>query len=532
MEDYAQDDQKMFNFHAIGRALISVSDKTGLEDFVKFLLEYKIQILSTGGTAKFLKSKGIPVTDVSIHTGSPEIMDGRVKTLHPVIHGGILSLRDNKTHLMQMETNGITPIDLVVVNFYPFSQVCAVSSDEEECIENIDIGGPSMVRSAAKNHKFVTVLTSPSQYQSVMDDMKGYHGKTSYKLRRRLAYEAFVSTSTYDAMVQDWFRDSSDEMYFPDKMIVSGEKVMDLRYGENPHQKAAVYKTDLSKGGIVGARQTQGKELSYNNLRDADSAWNIVNEFDSPTAVIVKHNNPCGVACAPTVEEAWLKAIQCDPLSSFGGIVAFNTTINAATAEHLTSLFLEVVVAPEVDEDASAILKTKKNLRVILPKVSKKNLDRHNAHVYFQDLSDGFLLQTKDILSVVRDKCHVPTQRHPTEDEWLDLLFADAVAKHVKSNAIVCVRDQMIAGVGAGQMSRVDAVLIALEKAQKGIGLKDCVAASDAFFPFADGIQALIDAGVKAVIQPGGSVRDAEVIEAADKAGIAMVFTNVRHFSH
>ena len=523
----------------IRRALISVSDKTGLVPFAQALVSRGVAILSTGGSAKALRDAGVAVTEVSEHTGFPEILDGRVKTLVPQIHGGILARRDLPEHVAQMEHHNIAPIDLVAVNLYPFEATVAKGAAYAECVENIDIGGPALIRAAAKNHDFVTVLTEPDQYQTVLDQFLA-DGGTSLALRRQLAGEAYARTAAYDAAIAAWFAEPREPV-FPRRMAVAGSLRQTLRYGENPHQQAAFYILDASPGGIragvATAMQAQGKELSYNNLNDTDAAFECAAEFDAPAVVIVKHANPCGVATGSSLAEAWDRALRCDPVSAFGGIVAVNRTLDAAAAEKIARLFTEVIIAPDADEAAKAILARKKNLRLLL---TGGLPDPTSPGMIFRSVAGGFLAQTRDAGRVLPQQLKVVTQRAPTEAELADLIFAFRVCKHVKSNAIVYAKDGATVGVGAGQMSRVDSARIAAWKsaeAAKAAGLavpmaQGSVVASDAFFPFADGLQAAVAAGATAVIQPGGSIRDEEVIAAADAAGIAMVLTGMRHFRH
>jgi phosphoribosylaminoimidazolecarboxamide formyltransferase/IMP cyclohydrolase len=524
----------MTDYLPVRRALISVSDKAGLVEFARALAGAGVEILSTGGSAKALRDAGVAVKEVSEHTGFPEILDGRVKTLVPQIHGGILGRRDLPEHVAQMAAHAIAPIDLVAVNLYPFEATVAKGAAYDDCVENIDIGGPALIRAAAKNHDFVSVLTDPAQYAAVLEELTTYGG-TSLALRRRLAGEAYARTAAYDAAIGAWFAGQQD-IAFPARLAIAGDLRQELRYGENPHQAAAFYATG-TRAGVATARQVQGKELSYNNLNDTDAAFECVAEFDAPTVVIVKHANPCGIASAASLADAWDAALRCDPVSAFGGIVALNRTLDAAAAEKISAIFTEVIVAPDADEAAKAILARKKNLRVLL---TGGMPDPAAPGVAFKSLSGGFLAQTRDAGRVSLSDLKVVTKRAPTERELADLLFAFRVCKHVKSNAIVYARDGATVGVGAGQMSRVDSARIAAwksEEAAKAAGLSEpltvgSVVASDAFFPFADGLQAAVAAGATAVIQPGGSIRDAEVIAAADAAGIAMVFTGMRHFRH
>jgi phosphoribosylaminoimidazolecarboxamide formyltransferase/IMP cyclohydrolase len=519
----------------IRRALISVSDKHGLVAFAQALASRGVEILSTGGSARTLRDAGVTVVEVSEHTGFPEILDGRVKTLVPQIHGGILGRRDLETHRAQMREHGIAEIDLVAVNLYPFEATVARGAPFDDCVENIDIGGPALIRAAAKNHDFVAVLTDPSHYDAVLADLAAHDG-TTLALRRRLAGEAYARTAAYDAAIAAWFASQRDEV-FPPRLTIAGTLRQTLRYGENPHQQAAFYASGDQRPGVATARQVQGKELSYNNLNDTDAAFECVAEFDAPTVVTVKHANPCGVASAATLAEAWGQALRCDPVSAFGGIVALNRTLDEAAAERIAALFTEVIVAPDATEGAQAILARKKNLRLLL---TGGVPDPTAPGLTLRTLSGGFLAQTRDAGRISRDALRVVTKRAPTPAELDDLIFAFRVCKHVKSNAIVYAKGCATVGIGAGQMSRVDSARIAAWKsaeASKAAGLahpltQGSVVASDAFFPFADGLQAAVAAGATAVIQPGGSMRDDEVIAAADEAGIAMVFTGMRHFRH
>ncbi len=524
----------MTDIAPIRRALISVSDKTGLVPFAQALVASGVEILSTGGSAKALRDAGVPVTEVADHTGFPEILDGRVKTLVPQIHGGLLGRRDLPEHVAQMAEHNIAPIDLLAVNLYPFEATVARGAPYDDCVDNIDIGGPAMIRAAAKNHDFVTVLTEASQYEAVLAEITA-HGGTTLATRRRLAGEAYARTAAYDAAISTWFAAQRGEA-FPDRLTLSGTKAQDLRYGENPHQQAAFYRT-TPRPGVATARQIQGKELSYNNLNDTDAAFECVAEFDEPTIVIVKHANPCGVASATSLADAWDLALRCDPVSAFGGIIATNRTLDADAAEKMAAIFSEVIIAPDATEAAIAALSRKKNLRLLLtgglPNPAEPGL-------YLKTLSGGFLAQSRDAGRITRADLKTVTHRAPTEDELNDLIFAFRVCKHVKSNAIIYAKHGATTGIGAGQMSRVDSARIAAWKgaeASKAASLatpltEGSVVASDAFFPFADGLQAAIAAGATAVIQPGGSMRDNEVIEAANAAGIAMVLTGMRHFRH
>ena len=513
----------------IRTALISVSDKTGLIDFCTALAGHGIKILSTGGTAKAIRDAGLAVTDVSEHTGFPEILDGRVKTLVPQVHGGILGRRGVAEHVAQMAEHGIAPIDLVAVNLYPFEATVARGAAFEDCIENIDIGGPAMIRSAAKNHESVAVLTLPAHYATILAELKA-HGGTTLTTRKKLAAAAYARTAAYDAAISSWFATQNGEEY-PETFALSGTKKQELRYGENPHQTAAFYTAAPTRFGVATATQLQGKELSYNNYNDTDAAFECVAEFsEQPTVVIVKHANPCGVASALNLADAWDDALACDPVSAFGGIVAVNRTLDEATAEKISAIFTEVIIAPDITEAAAALLAKKKNLRVLttggLPNPTE-------AGITFKSLAGGFLLQTRDAGRVLPYDLKIVTERAPTDKERADMLFAFRVAKHVKSNAIVYAKNLATLGVGAGQMNRVDSARIAAWRGKAAqLDFTGCAVASDAFFPFADGLEAAIAAGATAVIQPGGSIRDNEVIEAANKAGIAMVFTGMRHFRH
>jgi len=518
------------------RALISVSDKTGLVDLGRALAARGVQILSTGGSARALVEAGVPVTEVGDHTGFPEMMDGRVKTLHPKIHGGILARRDLDTHTAAMAQHDIPGIDLVVVNLYPFEATVAKGADFETCIENIDIGGPSLIRGAAKNHDFVAIITEPGDYAGLIQQLETQDGQTSLSFRRALAAKAYARTAAYDAAISGWFARTLGEA-FPQRVTIAGTLKQTLRYGENPHQAAAFYLTGEDRPGIATAEQLQGKELSYNNLNDTDAAFELVAEFDRPAIAIIKHANPCGVAEGDTLLDAYQRALACDPVSAFGGIIATNRPLDAATAEQIAKLFAEVVIAPSLTDEAKALLATKKNLRVL---VTGAMPDPAAPGLYYKSVSGGFLLQGRDNGRVAPDGLRVVTRRAPTEAELADLLFAFRVAKHVKSNAIVYAKAGATVGIGAGQMSRVDSSRIAAWKSADAAtaaqaaepGTRGSVVASDAFFPFADGLIAAAEAGVTAVIQPGGSMRDAEVVAAADERGLAMVFTGMRHFRH
>jgi phosphoribosylaminoimidazolecarboxamide formyltransferase/IMP cyclohydrolase len=521
----------------IATALISVSDKTGLIDFASTLVQGGVRLLSTGGTARTLREAGLPVTDVAEITGFPEMMDGRVKTLHPKVHGGLLALRDNPEHLAAMEAHGIGGIDLLVVNLYPFEATVAAGADYDTCIENIDIGGPAMIRAAAKNHAHVSVVVDPEDYAPVLAAIAA--GGTDMALRQRLAQVAYARTAAYDAAVSSWMA-SAIGAPMPRRRAVAATLAQPMRYGENPHQAAAFYTDGSDRPGVATAVQHQGKALSYNNINDTDAAFELVAEFDpaeGPACVIVKHANPCGVARAATLAEAYGRAFDCDRTSAFGGIIALNQPLDGPTAAAISGIFTEVVIAPGANADARSVFAGKKNLRLLttdgLP-------DPIAPQLTWRQVSGGFLVQDKDTGRIGADDLTVVTQRAPSDDELSDLLFAWRVAKHVKSNAIVYAKGGATVGVGAGQMSRVDSTRIAARKAQdmaEALGLpapltQGSVVASDAFFPFADGLLTAAQAGATAVIQPGGSVRDAEVIAAADAAGLAMVFTGQRHFRH
>ena len=521
------------------RALISVSDKAGVVEFARALAGYGVELVSTGGTGKTLGEAGLDVLDVADLTGFPEMMDGRVKTLHPAVHGGLLAMRENPAHAEAMRAHRIRPIDILAVNLYPFETTAARGARFEDCIENIDIGGPAMIRAAAKNHADVVVLVEPSDYAALLDDLAKHGGMTTLALRRRLAVKAFARTAAYDAAISNWFAGELGELA-PDYRAVGGRLIEELRYGENPHQSAAFYRTGDARFGVAAARQAQGKQLSYNNINDTDAAYECVAEFDparTAACAIIKHANPCGVAEGDSLLDAYRKALACDPVSAFGGIVALNRTLDADAARAITEIFTEVIIAPDATPDAIAILGAKKNLRLLiaggLPDPRAKGLT-------FKSVAGGLLVQSRDNAVVDDMELKPVTKRAPSNAELRDLRFAFRVAKHVKSNTIVYAKDSATVGIGAGQMSRVDAARIAACKAEdaaraagrKEPATKGSVVASDAFFPFADGLLVAIEAGATAVIQPGGSVRDDEVIKAADEHGIAMVFTSTRHFRH
>ena len=524
----------------IRRALLSVTDKTGLIPFARALTAQDIALISTGGTAKELREAGLPVTEIADVTGFPEIMDGRVKTLHPGIHGGLLALRDKPDHLEAMKARGIAGIDLLVCNLYPFEATVTKLAGFEETIENIDIGGPAMIRAAAKNHDWVAVVVDPEDYEAVLSAIQANGGATTGALRRRLAQIAFARTAAYDAAVSNWLAKQVDEATPPRRRAFAGRLRQALRYGENPHQRAAFYTTDEQRFGVATAEQLQGKELSYNNINDTDAAYELVAEFDPAVhaaCVIVKHANPCGAALGSDLRDAYLKALACDPVSAFGGILAFNRTLDATTAEEIAKLFTEVIIAPGADEGARAILSGKKNLRLL---IAGGMPDPRADGLTFKSVSGGFLVQSRDTAQTGQEGLKIVTRRQPTESEIGDMLFAFTVCKHVKSNAIVYAKDLQTAGIGAGQMSRVDSARMAAMKAREAAATAHLpepltvgsAAASDAFFPFPDGLLAVAEAGATAVIQPGGSVRDDAVIKAADDAGLAMAFTGVRHFRH
>jgi phosphoribosylaminoimidazolecarboxamide formyltransferase/IMP cyclohydrolase len=523
----------------VTRALLSVSDKSGLIEFARALAGHGIELVSTGGTAKTIAAAGLKVTDVSEITGFPEMMDGRVKTLHPKVHGGLLAIRGNAEHAQSMKDHGIAAIDLLVVNLYPFEATVDKGAAFEECIENIDIGGPAMIRAAAKNHDDVAVVVEPQDYQAVLDELAAHKGATTLALRRRLAAKAYARTAAYDAAISNWFAGvlKTDA---PDFRTLGGRLIQPLRYGENPHQTAAFYKTPDRRPGVTTARQLQGKELSYNNINDTDAAYECIAEFDAKrtaACVIVKHANPCGVAEGSDLISAYHMALACDPISASGGIIALNRTLDADAARVIIEMFTEVIIAPDATDEAIAVVAAKKNLRLLL---AGGLPDPRTAGLTAKTVAGGLLVQSRDNAVVDDMTLKAVTARAPTDAELRDLKFAFRVAKHVKSNTIVYAKDRATVGIGAGQMSRVDSARIAARKAQDAadeLGLtepmtKGSVVASDAFFPFTDGLLVAIEAGATAVIQPGGSIRDPEIIKAADEHGIAMVFTGVRHFRH
>ncbi len=528
----------MSDIRKINRALISVSDKTGLEHLVRSLVGFGVELLSTGGTAKTLRGFGLSVTDVSDVTGFPEIMDGRVKTLHPGIHGGLLSIRDNAEHEAQRQKHEIDLIDLLVVNLYPFEETLTRGGTRDEIVENIDIGGPAMIRAASKNHEGVAVVVTPHDYDSLLAEMAAHAGATTLSLRKKLAATAFARTASYDAAIAQWMAQVVDEP-FPAFTGFGGRKAQDLRYGENPHQKAAVYQSSDGRTGVLDAKQIQGKELSYNNINDADAALEAVSEFSpvQPACVIVKHANPCGVAVSSSIAEAYRQALICDPVSAFGGILAFNQKIDGETATEISKIFTEVILAPGADEDALRILSTKKNLRLLLlPSLPNPK----SKTTLVKSIAGGLLTQSRDAETLDLTTLKVVTKRAPSPQEMQDLLFAWTVAKHVKSNAIIFAKNGRTTGIGAGQMSRIDSTRIAVSKsldAARAQGrqepdVRGSVLASDAFFPFPDGVEAAADAGATAIIQPGGAMKDQDVIATANARGLAMVFTGIRHFRH
>jgi phosphoribosylaminoimidazolecarboxamide formyltransferase/IMP cyclohydrolase len=529
----------MTELRRVARALISVSDKTGVVEFARTLAGYGIELVSTGGTSKALSDAGLKVIDISDLTGFPEMMDGRVKTLHPAVHGGLLAVRGNAAHADAMRSHGIRPIDLLVVNLYPFEDTVARGGDFADCIENIDIGGPAMIRAAAKNHDDVAVVVDAGDYAAVLDEFARHGGMTTLALRRRLAAKAYARTAAYDAAISNWFAcELGDDA--PDYRAVGGRLIEKLRYGENPHQSAAFYRTPDVRFGVATSRQAQGKQLSYNNINDTDAAYECVAEFDpvrTAACAIIKHANPCGVAEAANLLDAYRNALACDPVSAFGGIVALNRTLDADAVRAITDIFTEVIIAPDATPEAIAIVGAKKNLRLLL---AGGLPDPRAAGLTAKTVAGGLLVQSRDNAVVDDMDLKTVTRRAPTKAELRDLRFAFRVAKHVKSNTIVYAKELATVGIGAGQMSRIDSARIAARKAQdaaEAAGLKEpatkgSVVASDAFFPFADGLLVAIEAGATAVIQPGGSVRDDEVIKAADDHGIAMVVTGTRHFRH
>jgi phosphoribosylaminoimidazolecarboxamide formyltransferase / IMP cyclohydrolase len=535
----AQDSDMTDQTRRVTRALLSVSDKTGLIELARALAAHSVELISTGGTAKAIATAGLKVRDVSELTGFPEMMDGRIKTLHPKVHGGLLAIRDNAEHAQAMKAYGIAPIDLLVVNLYPFEAAVDNGADFAKCIENIDIGGPAMIRAAAKNHDDVAVVVEASDYQAVLDELAANKGATTLALRRRLAAKAYARTAAYDAAISNWFAGEL-KTEAPDFRAFGGRLIQPLRYGENPHQTAAFYRTPDKRPGISTARQLQGKELSYNNINDTDAAYECIAEFDparTAACVIVKHANPCGVAEGPDLVTAYRKAFACDSQSPYGGIIAVNRTLDAEAARAIIGIFTEVIIAPDATEEAIAIIAGRRNLRLLL---AGGLPDPRAPGLTAKTVAGGLLVQSRDNAVVDDMALKVATRRAPTDAELRDLKFAFRVAKHVKSNTIVYAKDLATVGIGAGQMSRVDSARIAARKAQDAAAeqklaeplTKGSVVASDAYFPFADGMLACVEAGATAVIQPGGSMRDDEVVKAADEHGIAMVFTGVRHFRH
>jgi phosphoribosylaminoimidazolecarboxamide formyltransferase/IMP cyclohydrolase len=523
----------------ITRALLSVSDKTGLADFARALADYGVELVSTGGTAKALKDAGLAVTDVADLTGFPEMMDGRVKTLHPKVHGGLLAIRANKQHAASMQQHGIRPIDLLVVNLYPFEATVAKGAGYDDCIENIDVGGPAMIRGAAKNHADVTVVVEPEDYAAVLAELAQHSGMTTFELRQKLAAKAFARSAAYDAAISNWFANALRDDA-PEYRAFGGKLIEALRYGENPHQSAAFYRAPGERFGVASAKQVQGKQLSYNNINDTDAAYECVAEFDpqrTAACVIVKHANPCGVAEGESLADAYRKALACDPTSAYGGIVAVNRKLDAAAAHAITEIFTEVIIAPDASDEAIEIVGGKKNLRLLL---AGGLPDPRAAGLTMKSVAGGLLVQSRDNAVVDDMPLKTVTRRAPSDAELRDLRFAFRIAKHVKSNTIVYAKGLATVGIGAGQMSRIDSARIAARKAEDAAKeaklaaplTKGSVVASDAFFPFADGLLVAIEAGATAVIQPGGSMRDDEVIAVADAHNIAMVFTGTRHFRH
>jgi phosphoribosylaminoimidazolecarboxamide formyltransferase/IMP cyclohydrolase len=529
----------MSDTRKITRALLSVSDKTGLLEFARALAGHGVELVSTGGTAKALKDAGLKVIDVSELTGSPEMMDGRVKTLHPKVHGGLLAIRDNAEHAAAMKAHGIRPIDLLVVNLYPFEATVEKGAGYDDCVENIDIGGPAMIRAAAKNHGDVAVVVDAADYEKILSEMKAHQGATTLALRKKLAAKAYARTAAYDAAISNWFAQTLEDNA-PDYRAFGGKLAEALRYGENPHQSAAFYRAPGKRFGVATATQAQGKQLSYNNINDTDAAYEAVAEFDpkrTAACVIVKHANPCGVAEGGNIVEAYKKALACDTTSAFGGIVALNRPLDAESAKAIVEIFTEVIIAPSASEEAIAIVGAKKNLRLL---IAGGLPDPRENGLAVKSVAGGLLVQSRDNAVVDDMQLKTVTKRQPTEAELKDLRFAFRVAKHVKSNTIVYAKNLATVGIGAGQMSRIDSARIAARKAEDAARemklsapmTKGSVVASDAFFPFADGLLVAIEAGATAVIQPGGSMRDDEVIKAADEHGIAMVMTGTRHFRH
>ena len=521
----------------IKRALISVTDKKGIEVLAKELIALNIEILSTGGTARFLHDNGIPVKDVSEETRFPEILNGRVKTLHPNIHGGILGRRNNSNHINEMEKHNIIGIDLLIINLYKFKETIQKTNDECEIIENIDIGGPAMIRAGAKNHEFISVITDIDDYPELLSQLK-HSGSTTYTFRKYLAGKAFKLTNEYDLAIYNWFNgDKKAHPQLPETISIELQKYLPMRYGENPHQNAAFYKTVDTRIGAAQSKKLHGKELSYNNINDTDAAFELISEFDLPAVAIIKHANPCGVSENLDINLAWENALQTDPISAFGGIVAINRELSAALANKMKTLFLEVIIAPTISDEALKIFEDKPNVRILM---SGKIPDPQDDGLSMKSISGGMLVQTRDNHIITKEDLKVVTKKIPNQDQINNLLFAWKVAKHTKSNAIIYAKNLQTAGIGAGQMSRIDSTNIANEKAKKSAAIANLnepltvgsVVASDAFFPFPDGLIAAADAGVTAVIQPGGSIKDQEVIDAANDRGLVMVFTSIRHFKH
>lgn len=510
-------------------ALLSVSDKTGVKEIAQALSEHGYTLLSTGGTAKLLRDEGLAVTDVSEHTQFPEMMDGRVKTLHPTIHGGLLGVRDNAAHVAAMQEHNIAPIDVMILNLYPFEQTVASGAAPEDVIEQIDIGGPSMLRSSAKNHRFVTIITSPDDYGALKDELKFNHGATSLLFRQSMAAKAFAHSAAYDGAIASWFA-AQQHTALPQKISLNGAKLADLHYGENPHQAAAFYEMSGTGTGVMQAEQLQGKPLSYNNVNDADAALSCVREFSEPACVIVKHANPCGVAVANNLTAAYKAAFACDTVSAYGGIIAVNREVDEAFAEALSGIFLEVLIAPSITLDAQALLSKKQKLRLlVLPDLGQVAPTR----LVTKTVSGGMLVQTEDDIIFNESELKTVTKNAPSDAQMVDLTLAYTVAKHVKSNAIVFAKGGATVGIGAGQMSRIDSTNIARLKSQAmNLDLNGSAMASDAFFPFSDNVELAAECGVSAIIHPGGSIRDEEVIAAANDHDIAMVFTGTRHFRH
>ena len=506
------------------RALLGVSDKSGLVDFARGLAGCGVELIATGGTAKALTEAGVAVVQVSEVTGAPEMLDGRVKTLHPGVHAGILARRDNPDHMAQLEKHGFRPIDIVVVNLYPFAETVASGADADTVVENIDIGGPTMIRAAAKNSDAVAVVVSPSQYDAVLAEVRD-HGDVTPATRRRLAAEAFAHVAAYDTAVAAWLRDELPQEAMPASLTIGGDRLHELRYGENPHQRGALYDIPGAQGGVAHSRQLQGPALSFTNWLDTDAAWGLVTEFDEPAAAVIKHTNPCGFATGKDALDAYRRAYECDPRSAYGGIVALNRPLDLQTAEELAKTFLEVVICPQIADDAAQRLARKERLRVLV-----RERPSCAAALDVRSIDGGLLVQTADRVGVDRAEMRVSTRRQPSDAEWSDMLIAWRVCRHVKSNAIVIVRDGMAIGVGAGQMSRVEAAELAVARA--GERIEGAVAASDAFFPMPDGVETLGRAGVRAVIQPGGSKKDDDVVAAADSLDVAMVMAGERHFRH